>query len=123
MKVCVTSTGEGLDSAIDPRFGRCQYFVMIDTESMEFKSIQNPNVGALGGAGISSAELVSKEGAQVVITGAVGPNANRALSSFGIKIYTGASGTVKEAVQDYKEGKLKEIKGPSVPGHFGKGGK
>ena len=118
MKICVTSTGDNLDSAVDPRFGRCAYFVIVDPETLGFKAIANPNISATGGAGIQSAQLAAKEGAEAVITGNVGPNAVQTLSSLGIKIFTGASGTVNEAVQKYKAGEYKETNSPTVPpGH------
>jgi len=119
MKICVTSSGENLEASVDPRFGRCAYFVVVDTESLEFKAIQNPNMVATGGAGIQSAQLVANEKVEAVVTGNVGPNAFQTLSSLGLKVYTGASGTVKDVVRQYKEGKFKEMSGPSVAGHFG----
>jgi predicted Fe-Mo cluster-binding NifX family protein len=123
MKLCITSTGDNLDSDVDPRFGRCASFIIVDPENLEFKAVPNPSVSAAGGAGIQSAQLVTNEGAEAVITGNVGPNAFQTLSSLGLKVYTGASGKIKEAIQQYKDGKFKEMSGPSVPGHFGTGGK
>ena len=123
MKICITSTGDNLDSVVDPRFGRCGYFIIVDPESLEFKTLANPNVSATGGAGIQSAQLVANEGAEAVITGNVGPNAFQTLASLGIKVYTGAEGSIRKVVQQYKDGKFKEMSGPSVPGHFGTGGK
>ena len=120
MKICVTSTGDSLDSAVDPRFGRGAYFVIVDPATWEFKAIANPNIQSSGGAGIQSAQLVGSEGAEAVITGNVGPNASQTLASFKIKVFTGAAGTVKEAVQNYKENKLKEMSGATVREHFGK---
>ncbi len=122
MKICVTSTRDNLDSAVDPRFGRCPYFIIVDPDSLEFKAISNPNAEATGGAGIQSAQLVANEGAEAVVTGNVGPNAFQTLASLGIKVYPGAAGTVKEVIQQFKEGKFKETARPSAPGHFGTGG-
>lgn len=120
MKICVTSSGESLDSAVDPRFGRCAYFVIVDPATMEYKCFPNPNIQSSGGAGIQSGQLVASEGAEAVITGNVGPNASQTLVSAGIKVFTGASGTVREAVQKYKENKLEEAAGATVRDHFGK---
>ena len=122
MKLCVTSTGDNLDSAVDPRFGRCAYFIIVDLESLEFKAIPNPSIEASGGAGIQAAQLVASEWAQAVATGNVGPNAYQTLSALKVKVLTGASGTVKQAIADFKAGKLQEMTGPSVAGHFGQGG-
>jgi predicted Fe-Mo cluster-binding NifX family protein len=123
MKLCITSTGDDLNSDVDPRFGRCANFIIVDPENLEFKAVPNPSVSAAGGAGIQSAQLVANEGAGAIITGNVGPNAFQTLSSLGLKVYTGASGKIKEVIQQYKDGKFKEMSGPSVPGHFGTGGK
>jgi predicted Fe-Mo cluster-binding NifX family protein len=120
MKICITSTGDGLESAVDPRFGRCPFFIVADTETGEFKALVNPSTQASGGAGIQSAQLVANEGAEAVLTGSVGPNASQALSSFNIRIFVGISGSVKEAIQAYKGNKLKEVTGPTVREHFGR---
>lgn len=122
MKIAVTSVGPTLDSQIDPRFGRAAYILIVDSDTMEFEAIQNPNVTAAGGAGIQTAQLVADKGAQVVLTGNVGPNAFQALSAAGIQIISGLAGmTVRQAVQAYLQGQLQPITGPSVPPHFGMG--
>ncbi|MFH1387500.1 MAG: NifB/NifX family molybdenum-iron cluster-binding protein [bacterium] len=122
MKICVTSTGDGLDSAIDPRFGRCEKFLIINLDNLEVKKIVNPSGSASGGAGIQSAQLVAGEGVGAVVTGNVGPNAYQTLAALKIKVFTGAAGTVKQAIADFKAGQLQEMSGPSVSGHFGQGG-
>lgn len=122
MKLCVTSTGKELDSAVDPRFGRCAFFIFVDPENLEFKALANPNLDSSGGAGIMSAQLVANEGVEAVLTGNVGPNAHQTLSALKVKVLTGASSTVKQAVADFIAGKLKELAEPSVPSHFGQGG-
>jgi predicted Fe-Mo cluster-binding NifX family protein len=121
MKICVTATSNSLDAPIDPRFGRCAYFVIVDSETMQFKAIPNIASGAMGGAGIQAAQTLAKEEVNVLITGNVGPNAFQALSAAGTKIVTGASGTVREVVDKYKRGGLSETGAPTVKGHFGMG--
>jgi len=121
MKICVTSTGDNLDSAVDPRFGRCAYFIIVDSDTLEFKAVPNPSVAASGGAGIQSGQTAANEGAEAVITGNVGPNAFQTLSSLGLKVFAGAKGKVKEAIDDYKNGKLKEESGATGPAHSGMG--
>ncbi len=103
MKICITSQGEALESKIDLRFGRCQYFIIVDTETMDFEVIKNPIIDTTGGAGTNSAQLIASKGAGVVLTGDVGPNASQALQSAGIKIVTGIRGLVKDAVENYKK--------------------
>lgn len=119
MKIAITSTGKTLDSQVDPRFGRAACFVIVETETMEFSAIENENVAAAGGAGISSAKIVIDAGVQVVLTGNCGPNAQRTLSAGGVKLYTGVTGTVAEAIELFKTGKLAEAAGPNVQSHFG----
>ena len=123
MKVCVTSIGDNINSDVDPRFGRCKYFLIIDTDSMSVKSISNDCMMASGGAGIQAAQIVAKAGAEIVITGNIGPNAFQTLKAAGIKIITGVNGKIKEVVERYNQGELKEIDSPSVVSHFGLGGR
>ena len=119
MKIAVTSTGKTLDSQVDPRFGRAACFIIVDTETMDFNVIENESVAAAGGAGISSAKVVIDTGAKAVLTGNCGPNAERTLTAAGVKLYTGATGTVAEAAELFKSGKLTEAAGPNVQPHFG----
>ena len=122
MKICITSMGDNLDSDVDPRFGRCKYFLIIDTDSMSVESISNESAMASGGAGIQAAQTVANAGVEVVITGNMGPNAFQTLSAAGVKIVTGVTGAVGEVMEKYKKGELKETEAPSVRSHFGMGG-
>jgi len=121
MKIAVTSTGTTLDSQVDTRFGRASYFLIIDTETNILCVIGNENIAAAGGAGISSAKNVIDAGAEVVLTGNCGPNAERTLSAAGVTLYTGAKGTAEEALELFKSGKLAQAEGPNVESHFGSG--
>ncbi|MCK4459470.1 MAG: DUF5320 family protein [Methanosarcinales archaeon] len=122
MKMCVTSTGPSLDAPVDPRFGRCQYFVIVDSETMEYEAMPNPSVGASGGAGIQAAQTVAGKGVGAVVTGNLGPNAVQTLTAAGITMVTGASGTVRDAVEQYKSGGLSQTTSPTVPEYSGLGG-
>ncbi len=123
MKICVTATADSLDAQIDPRFGRCAYLIIVDSETMQFEAIPNAAAGATGGAGIQAAQTIANKGAKLLITGNVGPNAFGALSAAGIEIVTGASGTVREAVEKFKRGEFNKTGAPTVGGHFGMGGR
>ena len=122
MKICVTSTGDDIGSEVDPRFGRCAYFIVVDTESMEFEAVPNQSAVAAGGAGIQAAQAVADMGVQAVLTGNVGPNAFSTLDAAGVTIYTGFSGTVKESVERFKSGDVEETQSPTAPPHSGVGG-
>jgi predicted Fe-Mo cluster-binding NifX family protein len=121
MKICVSASSGSLDANVDSRFGRCPYFVVVDSETLEFTVVSNDSTNAAHGAGIQAAQTVANMGVKVVITGNVGPNAFNVLSATGIKIVTGASGSVRDAVEKYKRGQLKEAGNPTVGGHFGMG--
>ncbi len=123
MTICITSEGLDLEAAVDPRFGRCKNFIFIDPDTMSFEAVSNENAQSGGGAGIQTGQTVSAKGATVVLTGNVGPNAFQTLNAAGIKIFTGVSGTVREAVQKYKNGEFKETDNASVNSHFGMGAK
>ncbi|MBD3405300.1 MAG: dinitrogenase iron-molybdenum cofactor biosynthesis protein [Candidatus Lokiarchaeota archaeon] len=107
MKVAVSSTGKNLDSQVDPRFGRCQYFVLVDTDTMATESIENTAATASGGAGIQAAQMVAQAGAKIVLTGNLGPNATEALAELGLETVLGMSGTVREAVEKFTNGEAK----------------
>ena len=121
MKIAITAKGKELNSETDPRFGRCGYFVIVDTETMEFEAMTNESAMASGGAGPQAAQAVSKAGAKVLITGNVGPNAHHALEAAGIEIITGSNGKVGDMVERYKKGELSSTSAPTVGSHAGMG--
>ena len=121
MKICVTSIGRDLNARVDPRFGRCQYFVFVDSDTLAFEAMPNEAIAAPGGAGIQAAQAVVNKGANMLISGNIGPNAFQVLSTAGVKIATGANGTVKEAVEMYKNGGLSETGTSTVAAHAGMG--
>jgi predicted Fe-Mo cluster-binding NifX family protein len=121
MKICVTAVADRLDAQVDPRFGRSQYFVIVDPATMEFEAMPNAALNAPGGAGIQAAQAMVNEGVNVVISGNMGPNAFQVLSAAGVKIATGAYGTVKDAIELYQAGKLTEAGSATVVAHAGMG--
>ncbi|MFC1967535.1 NifB/NifX family molybdenum-iron cluster-binding protein [Chloroflexota bacterium] len=122
MKIAVSSGGTGLTADVDPRFGRCPYFLLVDPETMELKAVENSGLAATGGAGIAAAQQVAAEKAEAVLTGHCGPNAFSTLQAAGIRVITGVSGTVQDAVRDYKAGKYAAADQPDVSPHAGMGG-
>jgi predicted Fe-Mo cluster-binding NifX family protein len=119
MKIAVTSTGKDIQSAVDPRFGRCAAFVVYDTETEQAEAVDNSqNLNAPQGAGIQAGQTVSDLGAQAVVTGHCGPKAFRVLKAAGIDVVVGAEGTVKEAIDRYLAGDLQTADSPDVEGHW-----
>ena len=99
--------------------GRAAWFLLVDAETMAFDVLQN--VSGAGGAGINAAKTVIDAGAQAVLTGNCGPNAERTLRAAGVKLFTGVSGAVAEIVEHFKQDKLLEAQGPNVQPHAGMG--
>ena len=119
MKIALSTSGSDLSAALDTRFGRAPKFLVLDLENGEFEIIDNQqNLNAAQGAGIQSAETVIRSGAKALVSGHCGPKAFRVLSSAGVKVYNSDAATVAEAVEQFKQGKLKEAGGADVQGHW-----
>jgi predicted Fe-Mo cluster-binding NifX family protein len=119
MKIVVSAGGPGLEAQIDPRFGRAAGFVVFDTQTRKFEQVDNrQSLNAAQGAGIQAAEAVSRLGAECLITGHCGPKAYRALQAAGIRVYTGATGTVGEAIAALEQGRLQPASAADVDGHW-----
>ena len=86
---------------------------------MNFESISNESAMSSGGAGIQAAQTVIKTGVEAVITGNIGPNAFQIFSTTNIKVITGISGSIKEAIEKFKKGELKETNSANVGSHSG----
>ena len=119
MKICITSQGPELTSQTDPRFGRARYFIIYDDQTGEFEAIDNAeNVGAAGGAGVQSAQTVVERDCKWVLSGHIGPRAMSVLSEADVKVAVGAEGTVQDAIEAFRAGKLTEAAGPDVAPHW-----
>ena len=119
MRIAVSSKGMDLSSQIDPRFGRCAYFLIVETNDLSFEAFENENIALGGGAGIQSAQLVASKDTKVVITGNCGPNAVKTLEAAGVQLFVGSSGTVKNGIERFKNNELRPIKEANVSDHFG----
>jgi predicted Fe-Mo cluster-binding NifX family protein len=119
MKVVVTSQGKELVSGVDPRFGRANWLIVINTETGESETHDNAvNLSAAQGAGIQTAKNVADLQAEAVITGNVGPNAFRTLEAAGIRVFLVKNQTVQEAVDSFKADTLKQVDQANVQGHW-----
>ncbi len=121
MKVAITAQGKGSDaeSVVDPRFGRAQWIIVVDTETGDVRTHDNTlNLNAVSGAGVQTASNVVDFGAEAVITGNVGPKAFRTLSAADVRIFLVEKCTVQEAVNKFKKGELKEVERANVESHW-----
>ena len=108
MKIALTSVGESMDSEIDPRFGRAAFFLIVNPETMAHQFLRNLNTEGRGGVGIQSAQMIIQEGVEAVITGKCGPNAFETLTAANLEIYEGITGSVRTAIEDFKNKKLQK---------------
>ena len=119
MKLAISSSGKDLNSQLDPRFGRCAYFLIINPDDMSFEAFNNESAVLGGGAGIQSAQFVASKGVDAVITGNCGPNAVQTLTAAGVELFAGQTGTVREVVERFKKGQLRPTSEANVDSHFG----
>ncbi len=108
-KIAISSTGNNVDSIIDPRFTRCSYFVIVDTETMDSTAVPNPSAHVAGCAGIDAAHAVLAEEVNAVVTGHIGPHAMAALSAAGKRVLSANPGTVRQAIDAFTRGDLMPI--------------
>lgn len=119
MIVAVTAKGKNLSDEVDPRFGRAPYILIVDTETMEFQVLDNSsNVNAFKGAGIQAATMVAEKGAEVLLTGYCGPNAFRTVQAAGMKVVNDVTGTVQQAIDTFRSGKVQYSENANVEGHW-----
>ena len=119
MKIVITASGPTLDSPVDQRFGRASSFILFDTMTREHTIMNNTHaLDSAQGAGVQAAEAVAHAAAQCLITGHCGPKAFRVLSAAGIRVCTGAGGSVAEAIAAFESGKLTQTRSADVEGHW-----
>jgi predicted Fe-Mo cluster-binding NifX family protein len=119
MKVAITSTGNSLQSEVDPRFGRAAGFIVVDPQTLDFEYLDNGSSQAMPqGAGIQAAEIVAGSGAEYVLTGYVGPKAFRALQAAGVNVGQNlANMTVRDALERFVNGQVDWAQQPNRRGH------
>jgi predicted Fe-Mo cluster-binding NifX family protein len=120
-KICITAQGPTLEAPVDDRFGRCANFIFVDPDSLEYDTFPNPGAMVRGGAGIQAAQFIVDHKAKIVLTGHVGPNAYSALNAGGVEVYTGVSGTVQNAINQFQNNQLTKASSPTAPAHRGTG--
>ena len=121
MKLVVSSQDGKFDSPFSARFGRCDTFVFIDTESRQWEAKPNPAAAARGGAGPQAVQFLVNNGAEAVVSGRYGPNAYSALEAAGIAAYIADEGTPEEILDKFLAGELEQAGSASGPGLHGGG--
>ncbi len=119
MKIAISSTGDTLESPVDPRFGRAARFIVYDTDAGSFDVVNPGGSDAAQGAGLYTAQAVSRLGVEWVITGHCGPNAFQALQAAGIRVSLVVEGTVARALDEAKAGRLTTARAADVGSHWG----
>jgi len=123
MKIAVSAAGQNLEARLDPRFGRCSYFLIVDPDTMEFEVFDNDSAALGSGAGVQAAQFVASKGAGAVITGHCGPKAMDVLSASGVKVFAGQDGSAGEVVRAYQNGELTPTTTATTGVHGGMGGR
>jgi len=119
MKIAVASNGSDLSAQVDSRFGRCEYFIIIDPDTNAFDVIDNKqSLDLPQGAGIQAGKTVANANVDILITENCGPKAFMVLERAGIQVITGATGTITDVVKKYKEGEFQSAKSANVDGHW-----
>ena len=107
MKLCIPTLGTGgLNDMVSEHFGRAPTFTVVDMANSEVQVMQNTSEH-FGGSG-NTPELVAAAGAEVLLCSGLGPRAIAAFEQFGIEVYVGARGTVKDAIKAFQAGELNE---------------
>jgi predicted Fe-Mo cluster-binding NifX family protein len=119
VKIVITSLNGSIEAQFSPRFGRCAYFIFVDTDTIAWEAFPNPAANARGGAGTQAAQYIASQGAQAVISGHFGPNAYEALQVAGIQMFSAGAGRVQDLVDEFSAGRLKQVTVPGESGHHG----
>jgi predicted Fe-Mo cluster-binding NifX family protein len=121
MKIVITASGAELDAPFESRFGRCPYYIFIETDSQNWEAVPNPAASAGGGAGTQAVQFVTKKGAQAVISGRYGPNAFQAFQAAGVQMYVANRDSVNDVLDAFLNAELEQPASASAPGHRGRG--
>jgi predicted Fe-Mo cluster-binding NifX family protein len=110
MKIAISACGDSLTAKAHALFGRCDYFMIVDTDTGENTAIKNDSAQAATGAGTACAQTLFNHDVGAVVSGKVGPNAYEVLKAAGVAIHLAPPGiTVQEALEKFKTGSLPEM--------------
>jgi predicted Fe-Mo cluster-binding NifX family protein len=112
MKIAISSTGADLDDLVDPRFSKCRYYIFVDTDTRQTKVVENPTAFVCVFRDTTTGNLVAGEKTDVVLTGHIGSKSAKILLAAGVRIYTGVSGKISDALEAFQSGRLEELMVP-----------
>ncbi len=115
MKIAISSPDGKLDTPFSPRFGRCEFFIFIDSETRKWEAKANPAVSARGGAGPQAVQSLASSGVKAAISGQFGPNAYTSLEAAGIEAYEADDGTPSDLLDRFLAGTLKQVSAATGP--------
>lgn len=119
MKIALSSKGPTIDDLIEERFGRTPSFIIYDLEKDTYHSVDNTQIlNSPQGAGIQAAQHVVDADVEAVVTGHVGPKAFQVLKTAKVIIYLARGIRVKEAITNFKDGKLQRAESNDVEEHW-----
>lgn len=118
MKIAISAEGKNMDSLLDVRFGRCEYFQIHDTESKEVKVIENAGLTCSGGAGIVASQQLIDENVNMIITGNLGPNAFEIIEKAEVKAYKCGKISMQAVLEKFNNKELEELTF-AAPAHSG----
>jgi predicted Fe-Mo cluster-binding NifX family protein len=121
MKIVITANSDKIDQPFNPRFGRADYFILVDSDTQEWEAHANPAAQARVGAGPQAVQFIAEQGADIVVSGRFGPKAFSALQAAGIKAYVASDGTINDVLQQFLEGQLEQAIAATSPELHGKG--
>lgn len=101
MKIGVAATGGSLDAEVAQQFGRCRWFIVVDSETLRFEAFLNAAITMASGAGPAAVKDLVDHGAQVVLAGKFGPKAQQTLEAAGVR-HAEASDKVRAAVTQWQ---------------------
>ena len=119
MKIAISAGEPQFEAKLEPRFGRCAYFLIVDSETQNWKPMQNPAVEAMGGAGPQAAQFLADQDVEAVISGEFGPNAYTALEAAGIRMYRSQVDHINTLFEKYRNDQLEHISAPTGPQQHG----
>lgn len=111
IKIAISAKENSLEGEVSDVFGRSSYFIIAEIEDGKIEKteiIENKSINQMGGAGVSTAQLMAEKDIKAIITGNVGPRASDILKQFNIAVYSG-EGAVKDVLDQFIRGKLKKI--------------